>query len=180
MAQSATVYNLTIELADVDKGVYETFDLRIARQPSESAAYMFMRIIAYCLEYAEGIELTQGVAAGGEPAIYIRDLTGDILAWIDVGLPNAEHVHRGSKQANRSAVYTHRDMNQFMAQLTGKKIHQAADIPIYALHRPFVEEVAQWIDRRSKLVVSLSERELYISVDEKSHSATLEEHHIED
>jgi len=167
-------------LANVDQNIYETFDLRIARQPSESAAYMFMRIIAYGLEYAEGIELTQGVAAGSEPAIYIRDLTGDVLAWIDVGLPSAEHVHRGSKIANRSAIYTYRDMNQFTAQLMGKKIHQAAEIPIYALHRPFVEEVAQWIDRRSKLVLSLSEGVLYISVDEKSHSATVEKHHIED
>ena len=110
MAQGATIYNLSIELAHVDRAVYEAFELRIARQSSESSAYMLMRILAYCLEYEDGIALTEGVAAGDEPAIYIRDLTGHPLAWIDVGLPSAEHVHRGSKAADRSAIYTSLNM----------------------------------------------------------------------
>ncbi|MEM7126363.1 MAG: YaeQ family protein [Chloroflexota bacterium] len=178
MALSATVYNLAIELANVDRSVYETLALRIARQPSESAEYLLMRVIAYSLEYAEGIELTQGVAAGDEPAIYIRDLTGHPLAWIDVGLPSAEHIHRGSKSAARSAIYTHRDVAQFLAQLQGKKIHQAAEIPIYALHRKFVQEVAQWIERRSELLVSVIDQELTITVGEKSLTTPINEHRI--
>jgi uncharacterized protein YaeQ len=50
--------------------------------------YMFMRVIAYCLEYGDGIVLTQSVAAGNEPAVLIRDLTGRVTAWIEVGMPN--------------------------------------------------------------------------------------------
>ena len=53
MALNATIYNLTIELADVDRDVYETLDLRMARQPSESPEYMFMRLVAYCLGLQE-------------------------------------------------------------------------------------------------------------------------------
>ena len=34
-----------------------------------------MRVIAYCLQYGDGIVLTQGVAAGNEPAVLIRDLS---------------------------------------------------------------------------------------------------------
>lgn len=180
MAIGATIYNLKIELANVDRGVYESFELRIARQSSESAAYMLMRVIAYCLEYEEGIELTQGVAAGDEPAIYIRDLTGHPLAWVDVGLPSAEHVHRGSKAADRSAIYTHRNVEQFLSQLQGKKIHRADDIPIYALNRGFVNEVAEWIDRRSEMVVSVTDGELFVTVDGQSRGATLEQHRIEE
>ena len=163
MAQGATIYNLSIELAHVDRAVYEAFELRIARQSSESSAYMLMRILAYCLEYEDGIALTEGVAAGDEPAVYIRDLTGHPLAWIDVGLPSAEHVHRGSKAADRSAIYTHRDIDQFLSQLRGKKIHQAEEIPIYALDRGFVNDVADWIDRRSSIVISVTDGELFIT-----------------
>ena len=85
MALSATIYTLTVELADADRGVYETLDLRLARQPSESAEYLLMRILAYCLEYTEGIVLTEGVAARDEPAVYVRDLTGHPTAWTEGG-----------------------------------------------------------------------------------------------
>ena len=66
MALTATIYNLDIDLADIDRGIYERLHLRVARQPSETIEYMLMRVFAYCLEYADGIALTEGVAAGGE------------------------------------------------------------------------------------------------------------------
>ncbi|MBX3014948.1 MAG: YaeQ family protein [Caldilineaceae bacterium] len=178
MALNATIYTLTVELADIDRGVYETLDLRMARQPSESAEYMFMRLVAYCLEYAEGIAFTQGVAAGDEPAVYIRDLTGQPRAWIEVGLPDADRLHRGSKIAGRAAVYTHRDVEQLLAQYAGKKIHGAAEIPIYSLHRRFVEEAAALIDRRSKLALSVTDRHLYVTIGNQTLSTPLEEHRI--
>lgn len=178
MALNATIYNLTVELADIDRGVYETLELRMARQPSESPEYMLMRLVAYCLEYTEGIAFTQGVAAGDEPAVYVRDLTGQVKAWIEVGLPDAERLHRGSKMAGRAAVYTHRDVEQLLAQYAGKKIHNAAEIPIYALHRRFVEEVAALIDRRSALALSITDRELYITIGNRTLSSPLIEHRI--
>ncbi|MCX6045252.1 MAG: YaeQ family protein [Chloroflexi bacterium] len=179
MALTATIYNLIIELADVDRGVYETLDLRVARQPSEAAEYMLMRILAYCLEYTEGIAFTQGVAAGDEPAVLVRDLTGKLTAWIEVGLPDAERLHRGSKQAGRAAVYTHRDVGQLLGQLAGKKIYQAEAIPIYAFDRRFVDELAGLLERRTSLSLSVTERELYVSIGARTLSSAIVEHHIE-
>src|SRR3954468_14545375 len=101
MALTATIYNLTVELSDIDRGVYETLDLRVARHPSESAEYMVVRILAYCLEYQEGIAFTEGVSSGDEPAVIVRDLTGRITGWIEVGMPDANRLHRGSKLAGR-------------------------------------------------------------------------------
>ncbi len=51
MAETATVYQFTIDLADMDRGVYETLALRVARHPSETVEYMLVRVLAYCLEY---------------------------------------------------------------------------------------------------------------------------------
>ena len=178
MALTATIYNLMIELADIDRGVYETLDLRIARQPSETIEYMLTRLLAYCLEYTEGITLTQGVAAGDEPAVWVHDLTGQLTAWIEVGLPDAERLHRGSKLAGRAAAYTHRDVTQLLGQLAGKKIHHAEEIPIYALDRRFVDEVAGLITRRTSLALSVTDRELYITIGGRTFSSTLMEHRI--
>ena len=178
MALPATIYNFTIELADIDRGVYETLELRLARQPSEAAEYMLMRVLAYCLEYTEGIAFTQGVAAGDEPAVLVRDLTGRVTAWIEVGLPDVERLHRGSKLAGRATIYTHSDVEQLLGQLTGKKLYHAEEIPIYACVRRFVDELAKLIERRTSLTLSITDRELYVSVGNHTLSTTLVEHRI--
>ena len=180
MALTATVYNLDTELADIDRGVYETFAVRMARQPSETADYMLTRYLAYCLEFVEGIELTEGVAAGGdEPAVVVRDLTGRLTSWIEVGMPGPERVHRGSKKADRVAVYTHRAIAQVLAQLGGQGIHRAADIPVYEFGAGFVNEVAATIDRRAKVSVSVTERQLYLEVDGRTFNTAITEHHFD-
>src|SRR5687768_8248621 len=121
MTLTATIYNLQTELADIDRRVYKTLGLRLARQPSETLEYMLTRFLAYCLEYTEGIEFTEGVAAGDQPAVLVRDLTGRITSWVEVGMPDAQRLHRGSKLAGRAAVYTHRNIVQVLAELTGKQ-----------------------------------------------------------
>jgi len=179
MALTATVYKLDIELADIDRGVYESFTLPVARQPSETAEYMLTRVLAYCLEYTEGIALTEGVAAGDEPAVVVRDLTGRITGWIEVGMPDASRVHRGSKLAGRAAVYTHRDPRQLLAQWAGERIHNVGDIPVFAFGRAMVEEVASRVERRSSLSLSVTEREIYLELDGRTFSTTMTEHRAE-
>src|ERR1044071_3861943 len=149
MALTATIYNLRIELADIDRSIYETLNVCIPRHPSETIEYMFMRVIAYCLEYCDGIMLTQGVAAGDEPAVLVRDLTGRITAWVEVGMPDAQRLHRGSKLAGRAAVYTHRNISRVLAELNGRHIYRAADIPIYEFGAGFIEDVAATLERRT-------------------------------
>ena len=178
MALTATMYNVSLELADVDRNVYETVELRVARQPSETAEYMTARVLAYALEYADGIELTQGVAAGDEPAVWIRDLTGKVLSWIEVGMPDADRLHRASKLAERVAIYTHRDIRQLSAQLEGKKIHKAETIPIYAFDRGFIDELTGLFDRRTRLALTCTERQLYVDVNGRTFNSEIVEHRI--
>lgn len=175
MALTATMYRFTVQLSDVDRGVYETLDLRVAQQPSETLEYMLTRVLAWCLEYTEGISLTEGVASGDEPAVLVRDLTGRITAWIEVGAPDAERLHRGSKLAGRVAIYTHRDPRIVLEQLAGKKIHGAEEIPLYTFGRGFIEKVAAILPRRASLSLTITERQLYLDVDDQSFSTTVEE-----
>jgi uncharacterized protein YaeQ len=178
MAQGATVYSLTIDLADMDRGLYEVLELRVARHPSESMEFLVARVLAYCLEYTEGIAFTQGISAGDEPAILVRDATGQVTAWVEVGLPDAERLHRGSKLSGRAVVYTHRDAVQLQTQLAGKKIFRAEEIPIYALDRRFVGGLAERIERRSALSISVTEGQIFVGVGEWSISSTVVEHRI--
>ena len=176
MAQASTLFNVNIDLADMDRGVYETLDLKVARHPSETAAYMLVRLLAYCLEYREGIELTEGVSSGDLPALLVRDLTGRITAWIEVGLPDADRLHRGSKLAGRVAVYTHRDVRQLLAQLEGQKIHRAEDIPIRAFERTAIDNVSDLIERRASFALSVSGGELTLAMGDRTFDIPMTEH----
>ncbi|HET9942001.1 MAG TPA: YaeQ family protein [Terriglobia bacterium] len=178
MAQTATIYNLNIDLSDVDRAVYEKLSLRVARHPSETLEYMLMRVFAYCLEYGDGILLTEGVAAGDEPAVLCRDLTGRITAWIEVGMPDAERLHRGNKLAGRAAVYTHRDAARLLAQLSDTHVHRIEDIPVYEFDRGLVAEVATLLDRRSDLTITITERELYLEIAGRTFTMSIVEHRV--
>ena len=179
MAQSSTVYVIAIDLADMDRQVYESLELRVARHPSETAAYMLVRVLAYCLEYGDGIEMTTGISSVDEPAIVVRDLTGRLTAWIEVGLPDAERLHRGSKAAGRVAVYTHRDVRQFLGQLAGARIHRAAEIPIRGFDRTAIEEVAELLERRSSFALSVSGGELHLALGDRTFAIQMTEFRLQ-
>ena len=164
MAAGATIHTFAVQLADVDRGVYEELALRVARHPSETDAFMVTRVLAYCLEFEEGIAFSEGISATDEPAVLVRDLTGALRAWIEVGAPDAGRLHSGSLQAERVAVYTHRDQVKLALQWSGKKIHRAADIPVYGFDPGFVDATAAAIERRNTMSVSIVERRLYVEV----------------
>ena len=164
MALTATIYNFDIELADSDRGVYESLALRVARHPSESEEYLVTRLIAYLMEYAEGIEFSRGVSEPDLPAVLVRDLTGAITTWIDIGTPDAARLHKASKSGARVVVYTHKGPEQYLKQLAGEKIHRAGDLELYAVDRALVDALAARLDRRVGFSVSITDRELYISI----------------
>ena len=178
MALTATIYTFTIDLSDMDRGVFETLSLRVARHPSETLEYMVVRVLAYCLEYQQGIELSDGVSSGDEPALLVRDLTGRTTAWIEVGLPDASRLHRGMKLAGRVAVYTHRDARQLLAQLSAARIHRAGEIPIRVFDRREIEELGALFDRRVSLAVTVSGGQLFVSLGERTMTVTIREHRL--
>ena len=164
MALGATIYNFDIELADTDRHVYESLALRVARHPSESEEYLVTRLLAYLLEFTEGIEFSRGVSEPDEPTIAVRDLTGALASWIDIGTPDAARLHRASKAAGRVAVYTHKEPTQFLKQLAGEKIHNAEALELYALDRALVAALVARLERRVAFSLSISDRELYVSI----------------
>jgi uncharacterized protein YaeQ len=178
LAETATVYQFTIDLSDMDRGVYETLGLRVARHPSETAEYMVVRVLAYCLEFQEGISFTEGLSSGDEPAIVVRDLTGRLQAWIEVGLPDADRLHRASKQSPRVVVYTHRDVRQLLAQLDGARIHRGSEIPIRAFRRADVDAVAALLERRTSMAVSVTDGEVMLSIGSHTMTLVYEEHRL--
>lgn len=163
MALGATIYTFDIDLADSDRAVYETLNLRVAQHPSETDDYLFTRVIAYCLEYAEGIAFSKGLSDPGDPAIAVRDLTGALQAWIDIGLPEPERLHRASKAAPRVAVYTHKDPEQWAVKLAAAKIYRAEKLEVFAVDRAWLLQLVARLERRMRFSLARSEGEIYLT-----------------
>ena len=164
MALGSVMHTFSISLADVDRGVYEELSLRVARHPSETDAYMLTRLLAYCLEYVEGITFSDGLSQSEEPAVLVRDLTGLITVWIEVGNPDAERMHFGSRLAERTALYTHKDPARVMARWEGKRIHEVEKIVVRSFEPGFIDSAALAIDRRNTVTISVTEGELYLDI----------------
>lgn len=165
MALTATIYNFDVQLADVDRGVYESLSFKVACQPSETEEYLMSRVLAYCLEYAEGIAFSRGIAEADVPALSVRDLTGALRVWIDVGAPDAARLHKASKAAPRVAVYTHREPRHVLQALAGERIHRADHLELYAIDRELVAGLVERLDRRNVWALSVTERHVYVVVE---------------
>jgi uncharacterized protein YaeQ len=174
MALSATIHVFTVRLANADRGVYETLEVRIARHPSETAEFLLTRLLAYCLEYREGIAFSRGLSEPDEPAIAVRDLTGVLQAWIDIGTPEAARIHKASKAAPRVAIYAHRDPGAWLERIAGERIHKAERIEIYVVDRELIAALVERLERRMALDLSVSERTLYVTVGETTLTGAVE------
>jgi len=175
MALTSTVYNFDVELADSDRGVYENLPIRAALHPSETEEYLWTRVLAYCLQYEEGLAFSKGLSDGDEPALWIRDPDGRIRLWIEIGTPDAARLHKAAKAADRVAVYTHKDPHSLLRRLEGERIHRAEEIPIYAIDRGLLARLVEVLDRRVKMHLAVTGGHLYVEAGGRSLEGAVEE-----
>jgi uncharacterized protein YaeQ len=175
MALGATIYVFKIDLADSDRGVYQPLELRVARHPSETEDHLLTRVLAYCLEYTEGIAFSNGLFDSDQPTIAVRDLTGSLRVWIDVGAPEAARLHRAAKLAPRVAIYTNKDAVQLAARLGAERIHRVEAIELYAVDRDWLASLAARLTRRMQFTLTVAERHLYVSLGEETLAGVIEQ-----
>src|SRR5690242_6425002 len=156
MALTATMYRFDVELSDVDRGVYQQLELRVAQHPSEATRYMLARVIAYCLSWEEGIAFTRGLAAADEPAIWVKDLQGTTQAWIEIGNPAPERLHKASKAVARVAVFCHGDVEALKKAVRAQRVHRADAIELYALDPTLLDQLGEKLERSNGWTVTRS------------------------
>jgi uncharacterized protein YaeQ len=164
MALTATVYRFNVTLSDVERGVYEKLELRLARHPSESARYFWLRTLAYCLSYEEGIAFSKGgLSDSEEPPVSIVDPTGILQAWIDVGAPSADRLHKASKAARRVALFSATEREHLEREAGSRKIHNLENLAVFLLDARFLDELEKHIERHLDLEIVSSGGTLYVT-----------------
>ena len=179
MALNATIYSFEINLSDLDRNVYQALAFRVAQHPSETDAYLLTRVLAYCLEFREGLSFSKGGLSDPDaPALAVHDLTGALLRWIEIGVPEPARLHRASKASPQVAVYSHKDVALQLARLGTEKIHRATEIQIESFDPEMIASLTARLTRRMSFDLVVTERQLYLSLGEVTITGSLARHSI--
>lgn len=168
MALGSTIYRIKIELSDIDRGVYESLDFRVAQHPSEDAPRLVARILAFALLHEEALEFGKGIADVEEPALWVKDLTGQITHWVDVGTPGAERIHIASKKAGRVTIVCHKGEDALTREMTKRKVHKAEEIVVLYIDPGFISQLAKKLDRNADWTVVQSDGELSVTISDET------------
>ncbi|MEO5956187.1 MAG: YaeQ family protein [Nitrospiraceae bacterium] len=107
MASNATIYKATLQISDMDRQYYEDHSLTLARHPSETDERMMVRLLAFALHGHEALSFGRGVSTEEEPALWLKDLTGAIDLWIEVGQPDEKSIRQACGRAKQVYLYTY-------------------------------------------------------------------------
>jgi len=164
MAAPSTIYRVSIQLADVDHNRYENLRLTAAQHPSETPERLVARLLAYALSYCEGLSFRSGVSCGDEPDVWLKDLTGRFLKWIEVGLPDPERLRKATRQSPEVLVFAygparHRWENQHLAAL-----NNFSGLQIFGLDFDFLRQICARLERVIDWNLTVTEGILYLTL----------------
>lgn len=173
MALKPTIYKIKLALTDLDREVYDNFTLTVACHPSETLERMMVRVLAYCLNACEGLELCKGLSDTDEPALWAHSLDGALSVWIDVGEPSIERLKKVSRLAPDVRLYTFNSKSPTWWELSANDI-QKLPICVFRLNWEGVQALARTVARTMDISVTVSEGSLFISTEKGDCEITLE------
>ena len=150
----------------------------MARHPSESVPYLLTRMIAYSLNRKEGLELTDGLCNPDEPALLVKDLTGIILQWIEVGNPSARRLHKAAKAAKSVRVYTYRNPSILEQELAGEEIYRKDSIEVFSMPPAFLDKLGATLTKHNKWELLHTDGELSVTVGEQMFQTEIGQHQL--
>lgn len=169
MAAPATIFHFKIDLSDLEQGVYEHLDFRVAQHPSESVPYLLTRILAYVLNVSEGADFVAGGLSDPDlAALSASDLVGNLKLLIEIGNPSPRRLHKASKSAPKVKVYTYKNPDVLLRSMQAEHVHRASNIEIYALAPEFLALLATWLDRENMWSVVYADGTLLVNAGTRS------------
>ncbi len=172
MALKATIYKADLQVADMDRHYYADHALTLACHPSETEERMMVRVLLYALYAQEGIALTKGLFDVDEPDIWVKDLTGAIKLWIDIGQPDESRVRKACGRAEQVVVVCHASSCPVWWKQNAGKLARLKNLTVLRLSSETSQALAGLAERSMQLqclvqdgAVSLSSAAATIAVE---------------
>ena len=168
MAQKATIFKATLQIADIDRGLYADHPLTLARHPSETDERMMMRLLAFALcvpadSRDGGLELAKGMWDPDEPELWQKDLTGRIVQWIEVGQPEERRLAKASGRADRVSVFAFGNTAAAWWAGLGHRIARAGNVEAWRIAPEQSRELAGLAERSMQLQLNRQDGVVWVS-----------------
>lgn len=164
MAQKATIFKVTLNVADTDRHYYAEHTLTIARHPSETDERMQVRILAFAAHAHERLQFTRGLSSDDEPDLWQKDLTEVIETWIDVGLPDERRVRKACGRAGQVIIYIYGGRTADMWwQQNAQILSRFDNLTICALPKEQTDALAALTARTLDLQITIQDGQLWVS-----------------
>lgn len=163
MALPSTIYKASIEVADVDRGVYETLQATVARHPSETEERLVLRLLALALLYEPELAFTKGICVGDEPDLWLKDPDDRVRLWVEVGLPEAERILKAVRHAGRVAVVVAGRSLRSWEQQHLPRLTAVPNLTVIALEPDVVARIAAGLARSISWSVTVTDNVLYLA-----------------
>jgi uncharacterized protein YaeQ len=160
------LYNFELDFSDIDRGIYEKLNFRIAQHPSETGPYLLSRALAYALSYQEGLEFSPaGLGDPETPALWAKNAMGSIELWIEIGNPSAKKLHKASKIAKRVVVYTYKSPEVLFKEIQEYKVHRSNDIEIFSFPSAILQLIEKQLQKNNRWSILHQQGQLDIKTD---------------
>ena len=168
------LFRFQIELSDVDRGVYESLDFRVAQHPSETYPYMLSRVFAYCLAFQDGLEFTPGGLADPEaPALRKLGAMNSIDMWVEIGNPSARKLHKAGKSAKEVLVFTYKNPEVLLNEIRGNEVHRASELQMFALDPKFLDALGEKVEKNNRWTLLAQQGQIDITIGEETLTSEL-------
>lgn len=167
MALKATIFKASVQLADMDRGVYADHALTIARHPSETDERMMVRLLAFALnvpadDHDGALEFAKGLSDTDEPDLWQRDLTGRIVQWIECGQPDERRLLRAAGRADRVVVVAYGSSTPIWWSGLKGRIARAANITVWQLQPAQSQALGELVQRTMTLQVNVQDGHVFV------------------
>ena len=175
MAQSATIYKVSLQVADLERNHYADYPLTLARHPSETDERMMVRLLAFARHADERLSFTKGLCADEEPDLWQKGLTNDIELWIDVGLPDERRVRKACSRAAQVCLYLYGGRAaDLWWQRNGDSLQRFANLSVFELPEDSSQGLTRLVQRHMQLQCTLQEDEIWLSGGDQTQRVTLQ------
>jgi uncharacterized protein YaeQ len=168
MAQPSTVYKASIQLSDVDRGVYESLLATVARHPSETEERLVARLLAYAIFHEPELAFTRGICAADEPDLWVKGGDGRVRLWVEVGLPEAERIIKASRHAGRVALLACGRALPGWDRQQLPRLESIDNLTVIGIDQAFINGAAAQLERSINWSITISEGTIYMTIGEET------------
>jgi len=166
MALAPTLYDFDVALANVDAGVERHLVVKAARHPSESLPRLWLRLLAYCWKWEEGIVFGPGISSPEEPDLLARGPTGEETLWIRVGRPDPAKLQREADRHPRARVAVLFEsparLEEFVSQAREQGLTRLGGAELAAVEPALLGALSADEARRTRLSLTIAGDHIYV------------------